>query len=173
MEPSSPIVQHREFLSMFSCGHSSPIENPETMSKRLMQERNTGEERVMATSKRTMSEIGLRRWIRVYHAARGITKMLCVYSDRSGIGKPKVQNVKDASENAASSSQVWHLNENIRNGIEKSTAKADQRSVIGKPIAQIQNRLTETRFDPSQLPDLRLPIPQESVCESTTKTESS
>ena len=53
-------------------------------------------------------------------------------SDRSRIGKPTAQNVKDVNENTASSSQVWHQDENTR-------------ASIGKPIAEIQNRLTETR----------------------------
>ena len=67
-------------------------------------------------------------------------------SDRSGIGNTIARSVKDANENAASSSQAWHQNENTRSSIGKPIAKSDQHSGIGKPIAQIQNRLTETRM---------------------------
>ena len=39
-------------FSMFSCIHFSPIDNPQTISKRLMQEEKPGEEeRVVAKSK--------------------------------------------------------------------------------------------------------------------------
>ena len=51
-------------------------------------------------------------------------------SDRSGTGKPFAKGVK---ENTASSSQVWHQNENTFSG-------------IGKPVAKLRNRLSETRL---------------------------
>ena len=53
-------------------------------------------------------------------------------SDPSGIEQAIARNVKDLKENAASSSEVWHQNENTRSGIKKSMSTAAQRSSIEK-----------------------------------------
>ena len=143
---------------MFSSSHVRPIKNPQTISKRLMQERKPGEEeRVVAKSKPTLSLVSttVNRSPTLDSAVSCSPEnygMQSRNSDRSSIKKPIAQNVKDVNENAASSSQVWHQNENTCAGIGKSIAKADQRSGIGKSIAQILNRLTATRL--SQLRDL-------------------
>ena len=105
--------------------------------------------------------------------SQGNEGMQSQYSDVSGIGKLKAQNVKDVNDNTPSSSQVRHQNRNTRAGIEKSIAKGDQRSSIGKLMVQIQNRLTEKKVDPSQLPDLRRPIPQKVFANARQKSESS
>ena len=59
--------------------------------------------------------------------------MQCQSWDRSGTGKPAARGVKDVNENTAANSQVRHQNENTRSG-------------IGKPVAQISDRLTVTRL---------------------------
>ena len=50
------------------------------------------------------------------------------YSDRSSIEKSKAQNGKHVDENTASSSPVWHQKANTRSSIEKTLAKAKQRT---------------------------------------------
>ena len=64
---------------------------------------------------------------------RGILGMHSRSSDRSGTGKPVATGAKDVNDNAASSSQVWHLNENTP-------------YCIGKPCAKTSNRLNEIRL---------------------------
>ena len=76
-------------------------------------------------------------------------------SDPSGIEKAIARNVKDLSDNAASSSQVWHQNENTRSGIEISMSEAAQRSSVEKSIAKKTNSTLRNKADPSQLRDLQ------------------
>ena len=138
-------------LSMFSCGHFRPPENPKTMSKRTTQAKEPGEILVVAKSKPTLSLVS-RSVHRSPMLDSGVSYgprndgMQCQNSDRSRIEKSTAPQVKDVNENTTSSSQVWHQNENTRTSIEKSMAKADQRSSMKKSMAKMQNRLTETRL---------------------------
>ena len=58
--------------------------------------------------------------------------MHCQSSDRSSTGKI-ARGVKDVNENTASSSQVWHQNENTRFG-------------IGNQLRKMLDRLSETKL---------------------------
>ena len=74
-------------------------------------------------------QLDLRCWIRVYRATWRVMGIPTLHSDPSSNEKSIAQ---DVDENAASSSQVRHQNE--------------QRSSIEKLIAKVSNRLAETRL---------------------------
>ena len=119
------------------------------MSKRPMQEKKAGEERVMAKSKPTMSLV-----------LRSVNRYPTLDSVYHGTRKPIAQNVKHVNENTATSSQVWHQNEKHAYR-HRETDSAHFKSTH------------RNKIDPSQFPDLRRPIPRGSLSECTTKNESS
>ena len=101
---------------MFSCSHSSPIYNPQTMSKRQMQEEKRGEEeRVVAKSKPMMSSVSKtanRSPTALGSSASDRTGTLGAHSsnsDRTGTWRAVARGV---NETTASSSQVWHSDAN-------------------------------------------------------------
>ena len=103
------------------------------MSKRSMQERKPGEDPVVAKSKPTLSLV-----------SRSVNRSPMRDSGVRNADPPGID--KSIARNAASSSQAWHQNENTCPSIEKSMAKADQRSSIEKLLRKKQNRLTETKL---------------------------
>ena len=111
-------------LSKFSCSHFLSILNPKTMSKRSMQERKPGEEPVLAkskpvslVSKRACTGFGYIIQPVNYGTPRRNSDLTS--TEKSG---------RDRNENAPSSSQVWHRNENPRPSIEKSKRDVNQSS---------------------------------------------
>ena len=125
-------------FSVFSCSHIKSINKSKIMSKRSMQERKPGEERVVAKSKPMVSLVSKNANRSPMQdssvcSSSGSFGMQSQSSDRSGTGKPVARCVKVVNENTAPSSQVWHQNENTR-------------SDFGKPVSKLLDRLSETRF---------------------------
>ena len=93
------------------------------MWRRQQEGKPREEERVAAKSK-PMDEFGIEdrksvsnTWIRVHPTARRFLEGHSKSSDRPSTGKPVATGARDVNENAASSSQVWHQNENTRSSI--------------------------------------------------------
>ena len=145
MEPSSPFVQHYEFFRL-SCGHFKAMNKSKIMSKRQQEGKPGAEERVVSKSKPMMGLVS-KNASRSPMLGSGVSHspeilgMQRQSSDSSGTGKPVARVVMDVNENAASSSQVWHQNENTRSGIRK-------------PVAITLNRLSETRLLHHKIPNI-------------------
>ena len=124
-------------FSVFSRSHFKLRNKSKIMSKRQQEGKPGEEERVVAKSKPVMSLVSknANRSPMVDSGVSNSPEILGMQwqsSHRSGTGKPVARDVTDVNENTASSSQVWHQNENTRSG-------------IGKPFAKTLNRLSETK----------------------------
>ena len=57
------------------------------------------------------------------------------------------RSVQDSVENSASSSQVWHRDDNPFPSTKSSEREMNQRSGTGRPVGGAQNQLTEVKLD--------------------------
>ena len=55
--------------------------------------------------------------------------------------------MRDRVENSASSSQVWHRDDNPFPSTKRSEREMNQRSGTGRPVGGAQNQLTEVKLD--------------------------
>ena len=116
-------------FSMFSCSHFLSIQKPNA------QERRTGEELVLAKSKP------------VSLMPRRLSANQSLTLD-SGISYTSTQKSgRERNENSASSSQVWHRDDNLFPSTERSGREMNQRSSNRKQRREVQNQLTEVKLN--------------------------
>ena len=120
-------------FSMISCSYFLSIEKPNTMSKSA-QERRTGEEPVEAKS-RPVSLI-LRSLSAdqppMLDSGTSYSLESCRLGWNSDLTGPE-KSGRERSENSASSSQVWHRDDNPFTSTERSGRETNQRSSTGNP----------------------------------------
>ena len=123
-------------ISMFSCSHSSPVNDPQTMSKRLIHEgKPGGEERAVAKQKpiwtfvsKTVDRSPLTLSSSASHS-RGTLRAHSLNLDLTGTGKLAA---RGWNENTASSSQVWHSDVNPNTSTGKPVAKTTKNPINTK-----------------------------------------
>ena len=144
-------------LSTFSCSHFLSIKKPNTVSKRA-RDRRTGQEVVVAKS-RLVSLIS--RSVSAYQSPMldsGVSFSFGNYrfgwhSDLTSAER----SVRDRVENSASSSQVWHRDDNLFPSTERSGRQMTQRSSTWRLVREVQNQFTKVTLNHHNLeiPDTR------------------
>ena len=135
-------------FSMFSCSHFLSMGKPNTMSKRV-QERRTGEEPVVAQS----------RPVRLISRSLSANQSPMLdsgtpYSPVNSDLTSAERSGRDRNENSASTSQVWHKDDNPLPSTERSVREMSQLSSTGGTSARSTESTYRGKVEPPQSRDL-------------------